>query len=239
LEQTLNTRKNFLLTSSVFALAPALADAAAPTRTHASKKKLPLTFTFDRARFDEILAKPAKHKQCFGATKLEGGGVLFAMHNSIDAYEGYLKEGSGAMQAVAVLYHGASVALALNDAIWNEYITPLFRDKTYLRHATADEREQIAHLTLGRGNPFLRSASKDPDDISVERLVSGGSSFFVCHNAIAGFSGIVSDAVKQPVEKIHAAVMAGIVPGALVVPAGVMAINACQEAKFTYIQSSV
>jgi hypothetical protein len=29
--------------------------------------------------------------------------------------------------------------------------------------------------------------------------------------------------------------MAGIVPGALVVPAGVMAINACQEAKFTYI----
>jgi intracellular sulfur oxidation DsrE/DsrF family protein len=33
--------------------------------------------------------------------------------------------------------------------------------------------------------------------------------------------------------------MAGIVPGALVVPAGVMAINACQEAKFTYIQSSV
>jgi intracellular sulfur oxidation DsrE/DsrF family protein len=31
--------------------------------------------------------------------------------------------------------------------------------------------------------------------------------------------------------------MAGILPGALVVPAGVMAINAAQEAKFTYIAS--
>jgi hypothetical protein len=49
----------------------------------------------------------------------------------------------------------------------------------------------------------------------------------------------VADALKQPHEKVHAAILAGILPGALVVPAGVMAINACQEAKFTYIQSSL
>lgn len=233
----MTTRKDFIAASSVFALAPAVARAASPSPK--AGKPATLTFTFDRARFDRILAKPAKHKQCFGATQMGGGDVLYGMHNSIDAYETYLKEGKGAMQAVAVLYHGAAIALALSDTVWNEYLTPLFRDKTFLQHASAEEKESIAKLTLGKGNPFLHSASSDPDDVSVERLVSMGSSFFVCHNAIAGFSGIVADVVKQPREKVHAAVMKGIVPGALAVPAGVMAINACQEARFTYIQSSL
>jgi hypothetical protein len=52
---------------------------------------------------------------------------------------------------------------------------------------------------------------------------------------MAGYSGILSDVLKQPREKVHAAMLAALVPGALAVPAGVMAINACQEAKFTYI----
>jgi hypothetical protein len=40
-------------------------------------------------------------------------------------------------------------------------------------------------------------------------------------------------------QDVHRRLMSSIVPSALVVPAGVMAINACQEAKFTYIQSSL
>lgn len=239
MEQTLNTRKDFLLASSLFALAPGAAQAAPPAPTRTKSKPSPLTFEFDQARFNEILAKPAKHKQCFGATQIRGGDVLFGMHNSIQAYQTYLKEGPGTMQAVAVLYHGSAIALALSNTLWNEYLTPLFRDKAFIEHSSPDERREIAKLTLGRGNPFLRSASAAPDDVSVERLVSMGASFFVCHNAIVGFSGLVADVVKQSQEKVHAAVMAGIVPGALVAPAGVMAINACQEAKFTYIQSSL
>jgi intracellular sulfur oxidation DsrE/DsrF family protein len=238
----MTTRKAFIAASSLFALAPAVAQATpspGPSPKMRGRKVEELTFTFDRARFEQILGKPAKHKQCFGATKLDGGSVMYGMSNSIDAYVDYLKEPAGAMQAVAVLYHGAAIALAMNDSIWNRYLTPLFHDKTFLRNLPPPEYGEITHLTLGKGNPFLHSASADPDDVSIERLVSEGSSFFVCHNAIAGFSGIVADVVKQPRKKVHDAILAGIVPGALVVPAGVMAINACQEAKFTYIQSSL
>lgn len=239
----MNTRKDFLLASSLLTLAPALADAATPTPSpspspKAGAKRPPLTFTFDRARFDEILAKPVKHKQCFGAIKLVPD-VLDGMNNSINAYEEYLKEGVGAMQAAAVLYHGFSIALAFNDALWNEYLIPLLGSKQFQKYASAEERDAVAKVAPGKGNPFLHSASSDPDDVSVERLVSRGSSFFVCHNAIAGASGFIADSSKQPVEKVHAAIMNGIVPGALAVPAGVMAVNACQEAKFTYIQSSL
>jgi intracellular sulfur oxidation DsrE/DsrF family protein len=233
----MNTRKDFLLASSLFAAAPAIANAAPSAHKPAQPphRQQPLTFAFKQNRFRQILSKPARHKQCFGAMKIAGGEVLFAMNNSISAYEDYLKEPAGSMQAVAVLYHGLSIALATSDTFWNAYWTPLFRDKTFLSHTPIPERDEITQLTLGNGNPFLHSATSDPGDVSINSLVAKGSSFFICHNAMAGYSGILSDVLKQPREKVHAAMLAALVPGALAVPAGVMAINACQEAKFTYI----
>lgn len=217
----MGSRKDFLAVSSLFALTPALADAASPPPKSESGA---LTFEFDQRRFNEILNKPAKHKQCFGATKIAGGDVLEGMTNSLNAYEQFLKEGPGALQAVAVLYHGLSICLAMNDAIWNELLVPA------LKFAPESIRKDIGTAKPGSGNPYR-------DDF--QALVQRGSSFFVCHNAIAGFSELLAGALKQPQANLHARLMAGLLPGALAVPAGVMAVNACQEAKFTYIQSSL
>jgi intracellular sulfur oxidation DsrE/DsrF family protein len=142
----------------------------------------------------------------------------------MNAYEQYLGEAPGSVHTAAVLYHGTAISLALNDTVWNEMLFPT------LKGAPAALRKEFADAKPGKGNPYARDVAD-----SVKR----GSSFFVCHNAIAGFSGMVAGALKQPREKVHAAILAGVLPGALVVPAGVMAINACQEAKFTYIQSSL
>ncbi|HKU66835.1 MAG TPA: hypothetical protein VJP85_03570 [Candidatus Baltobacteraceae bacterium] len=212
----MNTRKDFLLTTSLFALAPSIADAASPAPS--------ASFTFDRARFDAILAKPAKHKQCFGAVAIDGGDVMSGMANTMNAYERYLGEAPGSVQTVAVLYHGAAIALAMTSGVWNDLLLPS------LKNAPAKVRAEFSDAKPGKGNPYLSD---------VAQMVKRGSSFFVCHNAIEGFSEIAAGALEMPKEKAHAAIMAGIVPGALVVPAGVMAINACQEAKFTYVQSSL
>jgi intracellular sulfur oxidation DsrE/DsrF family protein len=215
----MSTRKDFMAAGSLFALTPELARAATPAPKPKSEPP-ELTFDFDQTRFNDILSKTAKHKQCFGIMKLNDGGPLEGMNNSINAYVGFLKEGSGAIQTVGVLYHGASIGFAMNDAIWNEYLIP------GLSQAPPVIRQDVGTIKRGHGNPFK-------DD--VRELVSKGASFFVCHNAIAGFSELVAGALKADPGKVHAAIMAGILPGALVVPAGVMAINACQEAKFTYI----
>jgi intracellular sulfur oxidation DsrE/DsrF family protein len=233
----MTSRKEFLAAGSLFALVPAAAGAATPKPKATPEPKL--TFDFDRARFEQILAKPAKHKQCFGVTRIEGGSALESMNNSVDAYETFLKEGAGAMQAVAVLYHGSSIFMAMNDALWNELLAPFFRSHNFAKYAPPAIKQDVAHLTLGKGNPFLHSTTNDPDDISVESLAAKGSNFFVCHNAVAGFSGVLADDVKESAGDVHRRLMASIVPAALVVPAGVMAINACQEAKFTYIQSNL
>lgn len=218
----MNTRKDFLITSSVFALVPAIADAASPSPKPAAARDL--RFDFDQARFNEMLAKPAKHKQCFGATKIDGGNVMDGMANTMNAYEHYLGEAPGSVHTAAVLYHGAAIALAMNDAVWNDVLLPT------VKGALPDLKDQFKDAQPGKGNPYARQLAD---------MVARGSSFFVCHNAIAGFAHMAGGALKRPAESMHAAIMAGILPGALVVPAGVMAINACQEAKFTYIQSSL
>lgn len=218
----MNTRKDFLLASSLFALAPGVAGAASPPAKPAKTPEL--RFDFDRARFDQMLARPAKHKQCFGATKIDGGNVMDGMANTMNAYEQYLGEAPGSVHTVAVLYHGAAIALAMSDGVWNDLLLPS------LKSVPPKLKAEFGEAKPGKGNPYAKQLAG---------MVARGSSFFVCHNAIAGFAGLAADALKQPAQKVHDAIMAGIVPGALVVPAGVMAVNACQEAKFTYIQASL
>jgi hypothetical protein len=43
----------------------------------------------------------------------------------------------------------------------------------------------------------------------------------------------------QPVQVVHADLRAHLVPGTLLVPAGVAAVNQAQENKFTFIPASV
>lgn len=217
----MSTRKDFIAASSLFALAPAVAQAASPSPSPDARS---LRLNFDKARFNRMLARPAVHKQCFGATKIDAAGVIEGMNNTIDAYVEYFGETPASVHTVAVLYHGAAIALAMNDSVWNEILLPLAKG------ALPKLRDQFAGAKPGKGNPYIKD---------VQQAVARGSSFFVCHNAIVGFSQMAAGALKKPVEKVHAAMIAGIVPGALAVPAGVMAINACQEAKFTYIQASL
>lgn len=227
----MSTRKDFLTTVAAVAATPPTPRPAPtimqvkkikPIITCPGKSDEPekLTFTFDRAGFEQILAKAAKHKQCFGIMKINGGAPLEGMINSINAYDDFLKEGPGALQAVGVLYHGAAVGFAMSDAVWNEYLIP------FLSHAPAMIRQDLGGVKPGSGNAYKEE---------VRELLGRGASFFVCHNAIAGISELVASSLKASAQSVHAAIMAGIVPGALVVPAGVMAVNACQEAKFTYI----
>lgn len=223
----MTTRKEFLVAGSLAAVTPLPAAAQSP-----SPKSSATPYVFDRERFNAILAKDAKHRQCFGATKIASGSVLEGMNNSIRAYEETLQEGPGALHAAAVLYHGRSIVMALNDAIWDEVVWP--SKKIGVEDVGAD----IWH-GKHKGNPFYRSATSDPDDVSIRSLAKHGASFFVCNNALEGMSSLFAEAMKIEYNAAYQRLLAGIVPEAFVVPAGVMAINACQEAKFTYIQATL
>lgn len=225
------SRKQLLATGTCVALTPAFVRAAPVSA------ELP-AFHFDDARFASILARPARHRQCCASTKIAGGAVLHAMLASLYAYQFDLGEGPGTMHTVAVLYHGSAIALGLDDRIWNELLIPA------LPHLGSDMRSDITHgeaPLAGHGNPFLHRNKADAleDDASIEALVSRGSHFFVCNNALEGVSWEIARALGQPGAVVYQRLVGGLVFGAMAVPAGVMAINACQEAHFTYLQTTL
>ncbi|HUY41078.1 MAG TPA: hypothetical protein VMV82_05870 [Candidatus Dormibacteraeota bacterium] len=228
------SRKQLLAAGAGVALAPVMAGCAAAPRARAAGDP---HFQFDEERFAAILAKPAQHRQAFAATALAKATVLNEMVASMYAYEITLAQGAGALHAVAVFYHGASIALAASDRVWNELLIPALPHLPSSWRAEFDE----AGARAGRGNPYLhrRRSMAIQDDASIEALTSRGCTFFVCNNALSGTADTIAEGLHLRPADVYGRLLHGLVPAALAVPAGVMAINACQEAHFTYLQASL
>lgn len=165
---------------------------------------------FDRAAFERRARAPFRHRQAFASPLVAGGAVLGFMYNSLNAYETGFGDGPGTLHAAAVLYH-LGAALALDDDAWRT-----FSLADGLRRA--GDRVEAAATD---GNPFVRQ----PRGWTFGDLQRRNASFFVCRNALGDLarrSGTTLDALAR-----H------LLPGMMVVPAGVAALNALQEERFT------
>jgi len=188
-------------------------------------------FHFDRDAFAAILGKPYPHRQLITATSYaEGSNVPHYLANSLRAYadpNGFAA-GPNGLHCVAVLY-GTSIAMVLDDAAWQKYPIGIATstDKTKMLTAASPD--------LPRKNPLL-------DEVN-ELVATHGVSFFVCNNAFSGLSAAIAkaadgvDPTRERVIAVHDDLLAHFVPGAALVPAGVAAINAVQEAHFTFLHS--
>lgn len=216
------TRRTFLAASSAVA---ATALGAGAVEVHEVLKG---EYHFDEQRFSDTLGRSARHRQCFAATKLKSGEALYLIRNSLNAYQFDLGEGPGTLHCAAVLYHGFAAALAFNDAVWNELLIP----------SKITDGGAPVRAVSGAGNPYLHRRTGGSSDISIEGLSARGTSFFLCHNAILDAASQLALDLHLHQFEVVSRLLAGVVPYAQVVPAGVMAINALQEAHFTYINGS-
>jgi intracellular sulfur oxidation DsrE/DsrF family protein len=228
----MTSRKDFLIaTSAIAALTPGAALAAAPTPAATATPAEPPRFAFDRAAFDTVVNRSAKHRHSFASRVIEDGLVLGTIKNVLDAYENSLDEKPASVTSAAVLYHGYSVLLAFNDGIWNELIIPAAKKMTSTP-ALAD----VAKMSVGDGNPYLHKPKDGSYDDSIETLAGRGAYFMACNNAVDGMADAIARALKITPAAAYAQIVGGLVPNGLLVPAGVWAIHALQEAHFTYQQ---
>jgi hypothetical protein len=168
--------------------------------------------TFDRAAFEAQARRPSLHRQVFASPKVADGAVLGFMANSLNAYETGFGDGPGTLHAAAVFYSTGG-ALAFDDHAWTKL------GIADIVHAAGD---RVTPDPLG--NPFVRA----PHGRTFAELQRRGASFFVCNNSLedlARRTGTTPDDLR-----------AHVLPGVLVVPAGVAAINALQEERFTLFQ---
>lgn len=194
-----------------FLAASAVAAAAAgvPVRTTAATP-------FDRAAFEARARLPFRHRQAFASPRVDDGAVLGFMYNSLNAYETGFGEGPGTLHAAGVLYH-TGVALALDDDAWRTLgIADVIRK-------TGD----VVTPAAADANPFVRL----PGGWSITDLQGRGASFFVCHNALEDLARRTSVTLDV--------LQSRLLPGMMVVPAGVAAVNALQEERFTLFVADI
>jgi intracellular sulfur oxidation DsrE/DsrF family protein len=198
-------------TRALFLAASALAAAATGVPFGASAAGP----TFDLAAFQARARLAFPHRQAFASPLVADGSVLGFMANSLNAYETGFGEGPGTLHAAAVLYR-TGVALALDDAAWRSFDIA----------ATIVRAGDRVNATPGDGNPLLRT----PRGRTIGDLQNRRASFFVCHNALED----LARRCAVPVDVLAAHVL----PGMMIVPAGVAAINALQEERFTLFVAS-
>jgi intracellular sulfur oxidation DsrE/DsrF family protein len=198
------------------------------------------------ASYETFLATartPARHKQLFTSPRANNGAIFAYMRNSLNGYQFGWGEGPGTLHAAAVL-NGLGVAQGVGDAMWARY---------HLAAVLASNNDAVKAPGADRGNPWLHAAQPyprddaDPNapfnrDASVETLLRRGATIYICDNALrqlalktaeAGFAGGLST------DALHAEFRRNLVPGGILVPAGVTTIDALQQEHFTLYDASV
>jgi len=201
---------------------------AEPVRVDAS-----VPFSFDRAAFQAVLDRPYPHRQLAAPATFAAATVAVAhFRNALAAYadpSGFAA-GPHSLHCAAALYMGRSINMVLDDSMYAKY--PLgIMDDIEMRPTDLSMRST---WTAMRSNPMAAT---------VRSVTDQGASFFVCNHAL---SGLAYELATQSVPKdtpvtrdrvvaIHDELANHFLPGTLLVPAGVAAIVAAQEAHFTFL----
>lgn len=235
----MNTRRDFLLASAVAASLTAVAcssqqqSSGTPSSSPVPPGEGP-SLQFDLNHFNQLIGKNVAHRNSFGIARVEGGEGLYAMNNVYTTYDRVLNVPVDQVLLAGVLYRGASITMAFNDDVWNDVIIPA------LPRLNPELRADFESVRITTGNPFLyRPPNGNGKDASVESLVARGALLFVCDNATFQLALMIASALKQRVQEVYQAFTGSLVPGTTLVPTGVWAIGALQEAHFTYLQAAL
>ena len=220
-------RRTFVASLPVLAGAATVAAGAQPSGVMAS--------------YDDVVRlarKPARHKQSFSSTR-PNGYVWYYVRNSLNGYEFGWGQGAGALHPVPV-FNGLGTIQGLDDGAWSRY-----RFSDVLAHAglplpqPSPSRNPRLHAP-----PGLPSAATGPNaftmDQSIESLRSRGMDVIVCNTALQTVAmTVVAAGVASDADAVHADLQHRLVPGAILVPSGVSALDTLHENGFSVFDSNL
>ena len=164
-----------------------------------------------------------KHKQFFDATTTNQFALVFAM-NFLNSYNDVYKVPDAKLSAVVGLRHFA-IPIGLSDDIWSRYKVAEF----------------VQAMDPASKSPYMRNFLNHPQggdmmfpNAAVDKLVARGVQFTCCNVAITAVSGLLAKNAGVTPDVAKAEWIAGLLPGVILVPSGVLAVNRAQEKGCTY-----
>ena len=159
-----------------------------------------------------------KHRQLFHAIDLNDRAMLMAS-NYLDAYERDFAAKPGEVKAV-IGVHGSALNLGFTDAAWARYG---FGKSGNVTDPTTKE-------------PAIRNIFATGGDLAVDTAQKRGVLFLMCNTALRLRSRAIAKERGETYEAIYKDLEASRLPGTILVPALVVAINRAQEKGVTYVR---
>ena len=131
----------------------------------------------------------------------------------------------GDISAMVVVRH-MGVGIGLQDAIWKKYaLGSMFKVNDPATKAPATR------------NIFFKSKAGDMMNIeaSADKLLANGVVIGICGLALKVFSGMAATGAGVKPDTAFAEWQAGIIPGAYILPSGVLGVTKAQEVGCTYV----
>ena len=183
---------------------------------------------------DGWLDKPGtRHRMVFDSLSGEGGAEAMGFANNFihvnTADYGLTPEQLG----VVIVFRHMATPFGYNQAVWAKYGKG-FADKMGLKDEAA-KRAATTNPQLERST-FLESPPKGMEWInenSLADLAGKGVRFAVCGLATQAIAGMVAGKTGNAAA-IEAEFKSNLVPGALIVPAGISAVNRAQEHGYAF-----
>jgi intracellular sulfur oxidation DsrE/DsrF family protein len=169
-----------------------------------------------------------KHRTVFDLSAHRNGKPLTQAKNYLDVWRDVFKVPERDLNLIMGV-HGDGLPFVLNDSLWARYRIG----------------EQYEVLDGGTKSPGVRNVFSAPNatagglvtpEQSVEGLQKRGVRFVVCMNAIAGATKKLSAAGLGGADEIRAALISGLLPGIITVPAIVVALTQLQERAVRYVK---
>ena len=210
-----------------------LGGAAALTLLGATPKRLLAADTLDsRDGFgpgdDWMQELKGKHRTVFDLSAHRNGKPLTQAKNYLDAWRDAFKVPERDLNLV-IGVHGDGIPIVLTDSLWSRFKIG----------------EQYEVVDAGTKSPGVRNVFSATNatagglvtpEQSVEGLQKRGVRFLICMNTIAGATKKLSAAGLGGADEIRAALMGGLLPGVITVPAMVVALTQLQERGVKYMK---
>ena len=185
---------------------------------------------------DWLEAQNGAHRCLFDFPQSKGGSPLVHILNYIGTYGAAYNVDAGDISTVGTFYSTSpecSTPMAFNDTIWEKYAIgeylklgdPVTMQPTIRNlYNAADDNNPV--LYVGPIGPF--------PDARISSLQEMGTTFLLCNNAVTAWSMELAGMGKGTVEGIQEDLKANMLPGVVLVPAMVIAIEKAQAEGISY-----
>ncbi len=158
------------------------------------------------------------------------GFPLLHIRNFMRTHESAYGTPQSAINVVGTLYFAgptSSQPLAFNDAMWEKYAIGEYVD--LIDPKTGQPTIRNMYYRPQEGDPIRGGAS-----VGIESLQQRGVTFLTCANSLGAFAGNLAGVGHGDRAAIREDLLANLLPGVIVVPAMVIALERAQAAGFAY-----